>query len=379
MADWTTPTAVHSKCGETSPYIAVNTIDESITTFWYHGSTEYHWIIFDMGETKKITQIRLYVPSGTSTMIFGLDVGLYVYVGDDPANLGDAVWEGILNVENQWNESGTFDKNGRYIKLLSKSNYKYQRIYEFDAMAEAVAGGPIERAVTESLGSISDVTTQLLQRDRQTSESSISASDGVSAEKFVPLVERNVSETSISIADSPVYTLRRDRSLSEPTITVSDGVIRVFWGYRMVSEPSISASDDVSAEKISGLVREVNEPAISVSDVIVYFLQRIINISEPSISMSDDILSVAYRSVSISEVSVGVSDSTGYMFYRGREIPESLGLVSDGIGYTVRHVVSVSEPTISVSDVVYAGIFGKVVKVKIFLIIGDLAIQLTGA
>jgi len=231
-------------------------------------------------------------------------------------------------------------------------------------------------AVFESLGTPSDSIARVLYGYRTISEPSISVSDSPTAGLFRAL---SISEVSITVSDSTIYVLRRDRSLSEPTITVSDGVIRVFWGYRMVSEPSISASDDVSTEKISGLVREVNEPAISVSDVIVYFLQRIINVSEPSISMSDDVLSVAYRSVSISEVSVGVSDSTGYMFYRGREIAESLGLVSDGIGYTVRHVVSVSEPTISVSDVVYAGIFGKVVKVKIFLIIGDLAIQLTGA
>jgi hypothetical protein len=313
MADWTTPSAIHSKCGEDSGHEAIYAIDENIATYYIHSTLHNHWIIFDMGETKKITQVRLYQ---VLHYPWGGNANVNVYVGDDPANLGDAVWTGNLGSTTGWHESGVFEKNGRYVKLAGTTNVSEQRIYEFDAMAEAVAGGPIERAVTESLGSISDVATQLLQRDRQISESSISASDGVSAEKFVPLVERNVSELTISIADSPVYTLRRDRSLSEPTITVSDGVIRVFWGYRMVSEPSISASDGVSAEKISGLVREVNEPTIS---------------------------------------------------------------VSDGIGYTVRHVVSVSEPTISVSDVVYAGIFGKVVKVKIFLIIGDLAIQLTGA
>ena len=333
MADWTTPSAIHSKCGQDVDYPATNTIDENTATFWRHYTTEYHWIIFDMGETKKITQIRLYVVG--SSQAFGLSVGLYVYVGDDPENLGAAVWEGVLNVANQWNLSGTFDKNGRYVKLLSKSNSALQRMYEFDAMAEAVAGGPIERAVTESLGSISDDTTQLLQRDRQISESSISASDGVSAEKFVPLVERNVSEPSISIADSPVYTLRRDRALSEPTIVVSDGVVSIFWGFRMISEPVISVSDALSA----GLV----------------------------------------RSRSVSEIAISVSDGTSYVFQRGRVINESSISISDVLSVAINHVVSVSEPTISVSDVVYAGIFGKLVKVKIFLIIGDLAIQLTGA
>ena len=140
MADWTTPSAVHSKCGETSGHEAVLAIDEDTATYWIHTTVENHWIIFDMGETKKITQIQIYV--GSSPSAFGGAAGLYVYVGDDPDNLGDAVWEGVLNAANQWNPSGTFDKNGRYVKLLSKSGGSGQRLYEFDAMAEAVGPPP---------------------------------------------------------------------------------------------------------------------------------------------------------------------------------------------------------------------------------------------
>ena len=135
-AEWTTPDAVHSKCGELEGEEAVLTIDEDAATSWRHSATEYHWIVFDMSTTKKITQIRLYVKEIKN---FGQDVGLYVYVSDNVEDWGDPVWEGVLNVPLQWNLSGLFDKNGRYIKLLSKDNYYFQRIWEFDAMAEAVA------------------------------------------------------------------------------------------------------------------------------------------------------------------------------------------------------------------------------------------------
>ena len=141
MADWTTPSAIHSKCGEYTGYEAVLAIDDvtsdtGTANTWLHYATCYHWIIFDMGVTKKITKIRIYQTLASyPTRWFGLTVGLYVYVGDDPDNLGDAVWEGVLNAAG-WQESGTFDKNGRYIKLVSKADGNQQRITEFDAMAE---------------------------------------------------------------------------------------------------------------------------------------------------------------------------------------------------------------------------------------------------
>jgi len=140
MAEWTTPSAIHSKCGEDAASPATNTIDENTTTYWRHSSAELHWIIFDMGETKTITKIRLY--QRTSLVLWGGDTGLYVYVSDDPADFGDAVWEGILNTPSSWNESGAFSKNGRYIKLLTKFGSSSERMYEFDAYAEAVGPPP---------------------------------------------------------------------------------------------------------------------------------------------------------------------------------------------------------------------------------------------
>lgn len=148
MADWTTPSAIHSKIGESSPYYATRTIDENVLTEWRYVYPVYHWIIFDMGATKTITKIRIN-QSTSEINRFGTNVGLYVYVGDDPANLGAAVWEGILNAS-EWQESGAFEKSGRYIKLLSKSNGNAQRIYEFDAMASG--GVAHSKTVAEIVG-----------------------------------------------------------------------------------------------------------------------------------------------------------------------------------------------------------------------------------
>lgn len=139
-AEWTTPSAIHSKCGESSPNFATLAIDDNTGTFWRHYVTCFHWIIFDMGETKKITKIRLYQHS-VPPLQWGQSDGLTVYVGDNPANLGAAVWQGALNAAG-WQESGAFDKNGRYVKLVCKNNEVQQLMYEFDAYAEAVAPPP---------------------------------------------------------------------------------------------------------------------------------------------------------------------------------------------------------------------------------------------
>ncbi len=174
-AEWTTPTAIHSYCGECPPYNAANTIDDDLASFWTHTMTCYHWIIFDMGETKKITKIRVYVDIAP----FGGAVGLYVYVSDDPANFGDAVWEGVLNTAG-WSESGAFEKDGRYIKLVSKRNTPGSRMYEFDAYAEAVGGQIYEinvDAVVKATAEKVLQTTYNIQKDAAVSSQAIEVSE----------------------------------------------------------------------------------------------------------------------------------------------------------------------------------------------------------
>lgn len=136
MAEWTTPVAVYDKCGEISGGEATLAIDEDTETYWIHLTICYHWIIFDMGESKSITKIQIYGDAKTENN-FGQDVGMFVYISDNPEDFGDAVWEGALYGAG-WKESDSFSKSGRYIKLLSKTYGEQESILEFDAYAEVV-------------------------------------------------------------------------------------------------------------------------------------------------------------------------------------------------------------------------------------------------
>lgn len=142
MAEWTTPTSIHSKCGESSPNIATRAKDDDTGTYWRHSSTCYHWIIFDFSQTYTITKIRIYQDLYDSYSRWGMSVGLDVFVSDDPASWGSAVWTGTLN-GGDWQESGAFSKNGRYVKLISKTSGSSQLMFEFDGYCEATAGGYI--------------------------------------------------------------------------------------------------------------------------------------------------------------------------------------------------------------------------------------------
>lgn len=142
MAVWTTPSSIHSKCGEYPPnFIATNAIDDDTSSFWRHNADCYHWIIFDLSQTYTITKIRIY-QSTVSTYRWGKGNGLDVYVSDDPASWGSAVWTGVLDAD-YWQESDAFSKDGRYVKLVSKSNESAQVMYEFDAYCAAIGGSYI--------------------------------------------------------------------------------------------------------------------------------------------------------------------------------------------------------------------------------------------
>jgi hypothetical protein len=142
MAEWTTPTSIHNRCGEDSPlHGAVKAIDNDVGKYWQHPATCYHWIIFDLEQTYAITKIRLY-QGGASYRNWGLSAGLDVFVSTNPADWGSAVWTGVLNASG-WQESGAFSKNGRYVKLVTKDDSQNQRMYEFDAYCAAVGGNAI--------------------------------------------------------------------------------------------------------------------------------------------------------------------------------------------------------------------------------------------
>jgi len=197
MADWTTPDAIHSKCGEYPGKEAVLTIDDDTGTNWVHFLACYHWIIFDMGLTKKITQIRIYQYTLTTNR-FGLDIGLYVYVSDNPADFGDPVWEGILDATG-WQESGVFEKNGRYVKLVSKADSAYQRIYEFDAMAEAI-GGVTYISVA---GSVSGSGSLLRNKELKVSGSTSGLGSLLRGKSFT--VQGLIDATGLALVNKPVF------------------------------------------------------------------------------------------------------------------------------------------------------------------------------
>lgn len=138
---WTSPTSIHSKCGEEVSNPATNAKDGNTSTNWWHQSLCYHWIIFDFGSTYNITKIRLY-QSSTYSYMWGIADGLEVYVSDDPGSWGSAVWTGILD-DPSWQESGAFDKDGRYVKLVSLTNAQSQRMHEFEGYCGEAGGANI--------------------------------------------------------------------------------------------------------------------------------------------------------------------------------------------------------------------------------------------
>ena len=134
LGGWTTPSSVHDHCGQVITLWASNTIDDDLGTYWAHLVNERHWIIFDLGEKKTITKVRVH--QGAYKL---LDVNCYV--SDNPADWGTAVFTDWDPPDtNDWNESPGFSKSGRYIRLDNMwttypLHFMYKTFYEFDALA----------------------------------------------------------------------------------------------------------------------------------------------------------------------------------------------------------------------------------------------------
>lgn len=145
---WTKPAAVYSRCGADGNYPATRAIDGDTTTSWRHSTSENHWIILDLGESINISRIRIYQHTSTSTYRWGYPDGIEVYVSDNPNSWGSAVWVGTLN-SGGWQESGPFNKKGRYVRLYSRSTSSSQRLYEVQVEVKEARAiiefNPIER------------------------------------------------------------------------------------------------------------------------------------------------------------------------------------------------------------------------------------------
>lgn len=204
---WTTPSAVHSKCGQTSTYTAIKAIDNDTGTYWNHNVNELHWIIFNMSTSQTITKIKLFQVSGYR---WGEDLGLTVYVGDDPASLGTEVWNGTLNA-NGWQESGAFSKNGQYIKLVTKRGASYERMCEFSALVSTGEGTTLNFYDTFSLSpSITDGRRFSFSR-----QSSFSESFSYDVERSLIVSRKSIFSALFSINDGRLITLSRTSFFSQ--------------------------------------------------------------------------------------------------------------------------------------------------------------------
>jgi hypothetical protein len=144
-ASWTTPAAIYDKCGESQTgypstwHYAIYTIDGDLGTYWRHDDDHAHWIVFDMGQSVTVTQVRIYQDHDSDDRwpVGDGNARVDVYVSDNPTIWGTVVldnWD--ANNGEGWQASGTFSATGRYIRLETTSDSgdaEHARMYEFEA------------------------------------------------------------------------------------------------------------------------------------------------------------------------------------------------------------------------------------------------------
>lgn len=113
--DWTTPSGIHSTCGtNTNNLIDGKTSDDVDAS--YHYVSELHYVVFDMGSSVDVQQVRFYMGD-----YYGGDYSLgngNIYVSDDTGNWGSAVsTDFCAAAADNWATIDTTDKSGRYIKI----------------------------------------------------------------------------------------------------------------------------------------------------------------------------------------------------------------------------------------------------------------------
>ena len=122
MAEWKHANGViHSYCGyygTAYPWYASDGNWGNVPS-WRCESNHKHWIVLDMGSSFVWSEIRQYHRGEPGGRWLGVDI----YVGDDPANLGEAVATDLSFLDDWvWNERDlTTQKSGRYVKLADIS------------------------------------------------------------------------------------------------------------------------------------------------------------------------------------------------------------------------------------------------------------------
>jgi len=142
--DWTTPITVTSKSGEFFPNVANNTVDDDENTYWRDTTYQEHWITYDMGQSRKITKVRVLTNPSVDYNLCNISA---VYISDDPNSWGTSLGSCALSGSSkQWYECDHTDKIGRYVNIsilttLSGSGcgeWGLDGFYEFDAYVDFI-------------------------------------------------------------------------------------------------------------------------------------------------------------------------------------------------------------------------------------------------
>ena len=148
MAEWFSPTGVHSKCGEHAASPVTQLIDGNTGSRWLCQAWHEHFVILDLGERKMVEQVRIYSNGSTSCSWLK---SVSVYVSDDPEDWGAAVtsgWSFVTEGSSQWNTRNVTDKAGRYIKVVIPHTYEPEGWeacpYEFEAYVSDAPPPPAE-------------------------------------------------------------------------------------------------------------------------------------------------------------------------------------------------------------------------------------------
>ena len=122
---WQKPVAVHSVCGHFADLYSWNLIDGDVYTVWYHNVDEAHWIVLDLGETKYVGKVRLFVSSHPTSQWRYCEIFLSnspTYFGSLPG--GYATFMGAAH-ESEWVEQSLAEfappelKTGQYLKIAA--------------------------------------------------------------------------------------------------------------------------------------------------------------------------------------------------------------------------------------------------------------------
>lgn len=106
-----TPTAVYDDSGSYTSYTPDKSIDGLPTSFWMDIDSEQHSITYDLGETKQVSGVNIYIAPYRHCCVD-------IYIGDDPANLGSPILEDTrFDQSYRWNHATFPTTPGRYLRL----------------------------------------------------------------------------------------------------------------------------------------------------------------------------------------------------------------------------------------------------------------------